>query len=198
MPIKPVVVDGEHNIRSCWYQVGSTVTTCWKCKKPTKVFSVMLPADHEVLVSIYVDETDDGTDWDFDPSINGVLTKEWRDDHGAMTVYFNLKAVAFTVLETLAQMSGGHYRMDRYNNHDSDTLINHCEHCGVRQSERALNRSGDSGAIDNYAFAFVTHDGPPAPIAEQMVSSPFTAFGSDYVKYSGNCVIIMGLLGEEE
>lgn len=177
-------IAGVHNIRSPNYEIASTVTTCWRCKKKTRVFCIMLPHNHEVLEMVYVDEDDDGTDPLFDPSINGASTTEWTGEQG-MRVYYNLQSVTPSVLEELARVSRGKYRMDRYNGSDSETLMNHCEHCGVRQNEKALNNPADSASPDYYPFAFITHAGPPAPIHLQIVDKPFAAIGDEWILYSG-------------
>lgn len=158
-----VTNNAEHNIRSPNYQVLNTVTTCWKCRRPTNVFGIMLPARHEILEAV-----------------------GWVGDQGER-VYYDIKAVAASVLAELSRISKGRYRMGRYNKSNCDMLINHCEHCDVRQDERTLNRPADSASPDYYAFALITQSAPPAPIHVQTVNKAFAAFGTEWIIYSG-CV----------
>ncbi len=195
MTVDAISIQEAHNVRSPNYQIARTVTTCWRCKKTTTVFCIMLPENHEVLETVYVDESDDGTDPFFDPSINGVATKEWMGGQGRK-VYYNLQSIATSVLEELSRVSGGKYCMDRYNGSDGDTLMNHCEHCGVRQSEKSLNKPADSASAEHYAFAFITHVGPPAPIHLQTVNKPFAAFGSEWILYGG--IVAEGRISQRE
>lgn len=174
----------KHNIRSSNYQVSCTMTTCWKCKKLTKVYGIMLPTHHEALESLFVDDTEDGT------NPNDVLMKEWVGDQGEK-VYYNIKAITNDVDEELLRISNGQYRMDRYNNSDVDTLMNHCEHCGIRQSEKQLNIPAESASSNNYAFAFITLSDSPTPIYMQPINKPFSAIGTKWISY-GHSTIVEG------
>jgi hypothetical protein len=184
-----LTVASVHNVRSPNYQVAETVTTCWKCRKPTKVFCIMLPENHEVFETFYIGEDDDGTDSFYDPSVNGTPTKEWTGEQGRK-VYYNIQSVAASVLEDLSIISDGKYRMDRYKCGSNDTLMNHCDLCGAKQNEKMLNKPSDSAALEHYAFSFIAHSVPSGPIHIRTINKSFAAHGNEWILYSG--IIVEG------
>lgn len=162
------------NLRSSKYGIASTKTRCWKCAKQTAVFGLLLPAGHEVFQpSEFEDEPDI---W------------EWVQAESE-TVYYDLQAVCPAVLKRLSDVSSGRYRMDKYRNASTETLMNHCEYCGVRQSEKGLNFPSDHGAPDSYAFAYITVS-ESKPITVQYVAEPFEALGGGWIIYAG--VVVSG------
>lgn len=173
------------NIRATSYSVARTHTSCWKCKKSTAVYGLLLHPGHEVFERL--------TDCNFDDDeltvedIAAAQERRWRVVESDV-VYYNLTYLSESVAARLRSQSRNRYRMDRVNGADTDSLMNHCEHCGVRQSERRLNRSDDSGAIDNYAFAYMTHSGPPQPIEMATVDEPFEATGSRWIGYGQSTI----------
>lgn len=179
----------QPNIRAPFYTLAQTHTVCWRCRKLTVVFGVLLHPGHEVFERLTDCKFDDEDLTEED--IISANEKRWRKVESDV-VYYNLTYLSPSVEAYLKLQSKNRYRMDRVNGAGVDSLMNHCEHCGVRQSERKLNRSDDSGAIDNYAFAYVTHAGPPNPIKVRTINEPFEAIGSRWIGYYGGNVIFEG------
>lgn len=178
-----------HNVRSANYIVAETLTNCWKCKKPTKVYSIMLPENHQILEWPDFYEDDDDTDTSVSQATNIEPTKEWTTA-GGRRVYYNLQCVNALVLKELSNITQHKYRMDRYKGRKQETLINHCQHCDAKHSEKELNNPSDSADQDNYPFAFITHSQPPEEIFTRTVHSPFEAHGTKWIMYSG--IIVEG------
>lgn len=173
------------NIRASSYIVAQTKTPCWKCRDLTNVYSIMLGPGHEVFQAL----------GDFDPNDSRLTAEDiaeariprWQviDCH---TVYYDLTYIGLNVFAYLRSVSENRYRIDRVNGAPRDSLMNHCEHCGVRQSERRLHRSSSHGRVDNYAFSFVNHNGSAYPISTTIINERFDAIGESWVRYFGSCI----------
>lgn len=168
------------NIRSSGYSIATTKTYCWKCSKQTAVFGLLLPAGHEVFEPSEFEDEPDSWEW----------VKSDRE-----TVYYDLRAVSASVLKRLSDVSAGRFRMDKYASASTDeTLMNHCEHCGARQSEERLNFPSDHSTPDKYAFAYTTVS-TSTVIDVHYVGEPFAALGGGWVVYAG--VVCAGHLLEK-
>lgn len=103
-------------------------------------------------------------------------------------VYYRIRSVEQSVLKELAAASHGKYRMALRLKSGHYELTNHCEICGEAQNEYWLHNSRDSGASEHYAFNLYDYGAQISPIKKQIVKKPFSAFGTNWIVYSG-CIM---------
>ncbi|WP_449116731.1 DUF5710 domain-containing protein [Pseudomonas viridiflava] len=111
----------EFGVRAPYYYVIESVSDCWKCSSRTRVFSFMLPENHEEF-DYFVDE-----DEDFSLASN---LGEWKCHEYRGTVS-NVQSLSPKVTKQIRRFTD-HFKYAYSKTADSRYLMNHCEHCGAK------------------------------------------------------------------
>lgn len=110
-------IESEVRIRSSAYFVAVTSDYCWKCAEPTSLFGLFLPPGHETLE---IDEDADEGDY-------------WLRHDG----WTSLSYVTDLLPHVAARLKAfaPRYRLDFSKTTSTSYLMNHCEHCGMKQGD---------------------------------------------------------------
>lgn len=105
-------------IRCDKYFVAQTATKCWRCGDATRVMGIVLPSGHETLES-----DDNGSAW-------------WIRQFEPCFVFY-ITELAAPVATHVSRISPN-YRVDFSKTTSSSYLMNHCEHCNMKQGDFAM------------------------------------------------------------
>lgn len=127
----------EINIRSSHYYILEATINCWKCKKPTRVYAFALPAGHQVLELLGVDENEFESDEAYETWANDPASYEWRtsDVVGSLSYIERLP----DAIEARIRALTAHFWHDHSKMADESYLMNHCECCGMKQGDFNLH-----------------------------------------------------------
>lgn len=106
----------EFNIRAMHYFIVQSHTHCWRCKEITRVFSFLLPPEHE----LYEPEDDDGPGYWYSPK--GVCIVSMVD------------ALPPAVLSQMKRYTPN-YRRAYSRTAGTMYFMNHCEQCNAAQGD---------------------------------------------------------------
>lgn len=110
----------EFSVRSPYYYVVQSISNCWKCNLLTRVFSFMLPEEHEQFVPAEDELEDDDC-----KKIVGWYCHGYRgtiSDVSSLSPLVSKKINRFTdnFKHSYSRTAGYRY------------MMNHCEHCGAK------------------------------------------------------------------
>lgn len=121
--------------RSPTYWIAETMTTCWKCSRPTSVFGYMIPPGGEVI---------------FDEM------EEWHQVEGGTFIHY----ITYLPQHALLNISSltRSYRMDYSSTTQLTYFMNHCNFCGMKQGDFPLYcEPGDAfHPIDEHEASHIT------------------------------------------
>jgi hypothetical protein len=138
------------NVRSPYYGIATSTKACWRCGKTTQVFGFMLPPGHETLEET---ESDDGT-------------LEWVKGEEETAILY-VSYIPDAVKNQMKKISTN-FRLDFSKKTQSSYLMNHCEHCGIKQGDFNLYCEPNGG------FCPMTEEDYER-ITVQMIDEPFEA-----------------------
>lgn len=104
------------DIRAMHYFIVQSHTHCWRCKGLTRVFSFLLPPEHEA----YEPADDDGPGYWFSP--------------GGVCIVSMIDALPPTVLAHMKRYTRN-YRQAYSRTAGTRYFLNHCEHCHAAQGD---------------------------------------------------------------
>ena len=113
------------NVRSRAYYLAHAVRNCWRCRKPTSVFALALPALHERLDIDAVSQTPSPASEVWEPVAQGTFL--FHVEYLPESVRIRLGDLAPCLRRGYGQTTqGGHW-------------INHCARCGKPQDDHFLH-----------------------------------------------------------
>jgi len=119
--------DFEHEpeflVRSPYYYVIESATSCWKCFNSTRLFSFVLPEEHEQFE--LVEDEDEG----FTLSAN---RGEWSC-RGYRGTASSVTSLSPQVAKQLSRFTENF--KSAYSKAGGRYMMNHCEHCGSKQGD---------------------------------------------------------------
>lgn len=146
---KWIPVPQRPNIRAGHYLLVQSARECWRCRRPTRIFAIMLPTGHEVL---WVGDDPGDEEWQ-------IVQEPTR-----LSYIDYLPAAIAERLRSLAP----DYRLEFSETVQSFYWMNHCEQCGAKQ--------GDYDTIEDYGSPFnpaASQDA--ADIVLREIREPFAA-----------------------
>lgn len=148
-------------IRASSYFIAETAKPCWKCGKLTKVFGFVIPAGHEVLEEVELDDCGSR-------GLNSAesIELQWVICNEPVIIHF-IEYLPQMVIKRVQQLTR-HYSVDHSKQADGSYWMNHCEHCGMKQGD--FNMYQEPGG----AF-FPTTREEAVEIILHQIDEPFTA-----------------------
>jgi len=155
----------ELNVRAPYYHVARTERGCPCCDKPTPVFAISLPAEHEILI------VDDDTD------VSHPRAESWQCA-GVRAWIFHILRLPPDVQRRLRAIAPRFHRAADAAAKASacgSTWINHCAHCGASQADDDLHCEPDVAFMPMSA-------GAAARVSLARVYEPIDALACGYAQ----------------
>lgn len=110
----------EYRIRAPYYHIIESTSDCWKCSNWTRVFSFMLPEEHEQF-----DYVEDDEDFSLENNLGEWVLQEHRGTVGSIhslspSVLAQVRRFTTNLKQAYSKTAGHRY------------MMNHCEHCGAK------------------------------------------------------------------
>ncbi|WP_416769560.1 DUF5710 domain-containing protein [Pseudomonas sp. RHF3.3-3] len=113
----------EFRTRSPYYYVMESISDCWKCCAPTRVFSFRLPDEYEEFH--YIEEYEDPQVFTLTSNLG-----QWKSRGYGGTVS-DVGSLSPQVLRRIRQFTGS-FRLDYSKMAGCRYFMNHCQHCGAK------------------------------------------------------------------
>lgn len=121
LPVPNGSDEPEFRVRSPYYYVLESLSTCWKCNALTRVFSFKLPEEHEEFE--YVEDCDEGVAF---PKEAG----EWQCQGYRGTVS-NVHSLSPQVVKQISRFTEN-FKLAYSKAAGTQYFMNHCQHCRVK------------------------------------------------------------------
>jgi len=129
------------NIRAPDYFITESSESCWKCGKTTRVYGLLLPAGHETLEPIDEADAGFGSDDQFDKAdfqswLDSAESSRWSQSDDPTIIHY-VTHISPSVITHIQRLTRS-YRVDFSKTTQSSYLMNHCEHCGMKQGDFSM------------------------------------------------------------
>jgi len=138
----------QPNIRAPYYYLATGARDCWRCQTLTRVFAIVLPAEHEGLI-VEDDPADD----------------RWQE--GSQTTVLSYVGGLDESVATRLRQLAPRYRLDFSQTTQSFYWMNHCEHCEAKL--------GDFETIQEFDSPFHDLGANPGSATLQEIAESFAA-----------------------
>ena len=151
----------EFNVRASFYHVARLQCRCSRCGRPTTVFAIALPPEHETLIG---DDKHCGSDTQAD-FWQRACVRAWifQIEHLPLAVQRRLQAIAPLFRPEQGAAADGAY------------WTNHCAHCGASQPDDFLHCEPDAAFMPMSAHA-------AARVSLQRVDEPIGAYACGHAE----------------